>query len=348
LLLICRTGETKLRDLRDSLLVLSCLLACSSTGFEAAAEELFSETQRHMGTDITIRLVAADRMVAEAAFKAAFARVATLEKVMSDYDAESEVSRLVLQSPMKAPASISLDLWRVLGRAREISQASDGAFDVSVGALSRLWRRARRQKKMPSADRLQQARKTIGYQGVVLGSERPTVQLKRAGVRLDLGGIGKGFAADEVLTQLKKMGFPIALVDAGGDLAIGAAPPGKKGWRIGVAPLEADGPPSRFLELSNCGIATSGDAWQFVEIEGRRYSHILDPHTGVGLTTRSSVTVIAADATAADGLASAVSVLGPSKGLALVAGFEGASALVVQAASPGVRTWKSCHFPGKE
>lgn len=300
-----------------------------------------------MGTDITIRLVASDRTVAEAAFKAAFARVATLEKVMSDYDAESEISRLVLQAPMEAPASISMDLWRVLRRAHEISQTSEGAFDVSVGALSRLWRRARRQKKMPPADRLQQARKTVGYLGVVLGSKRPTIQLTRTGVRLDLGGIGKGFAADEALVQLKKMGCPSALVDAGGDLAIGAAPPGKKGWRIGVAPLEADGPPSRFLELSNCGIATSGDAWQFVEIDGRRYSHILDPRTGVGLTTRSSVTVIAADATAADGLASAVSVLGPSKGVALVSRFEGAATLVVQATSLGVQTWKSCRFPKK-
>ena len=298
-----------------------------------------------MGTDVTIRLVAPDQVTADRACEAAFARVAALEKVMSDYDAESEISRLVLQAPMKGPVTISQDLWLVLRRAQGVSAASEGAFDVSVGALSRLWRRARRQKELPSSERLEQALQSVGYQAVVLGKKQPTIQLQRPGVRLDLGGIGKGFAADAALQQLRKMGLPIALVDAGGDLALGAAPPGKKGWRIGVAPLKADGPPSQFLQLSNCGVATSGDAWQFVEIDGRRYSHILDPRTGIGLTTRSSVTVIASDATVADGLASAVSVLGPQKGLALIERFKGASALVVQASAAGVQTWKSCHFP---
>ncbi len=139
----------------------------------------------------------------------------------------------------------------------------------------------------------------------------------------------------------------MALVDAGGDVAIGVKPPGKPGWRIGVAPLQADGPPSRYLHLAECGIATSGDAWQFVEIGGRRYSHILDPRTGLGLSTRSSVTVIAADATAADGLASAVSVLGPQQGLSLIERFQGAAALVVQSNGQRVQSWKSCRFPGK-
>ena len=341
------TCELKLRDLRYSYPIVICLLALFAGRAKGAAAELFSATQRHMGTDVTIRLMAPDQATADVAFQAAFARVAALEKVMSDYDAESEISRLALQAPMKAPLAISPDLWRVLGRANEISQSSSGAFDVSVGALSRLWRRARRQKELPSRVRLQQARESVGYRGIVLGAKRPTIQLLRAGVRLDLGGIGKGFAADAALGQLRRMGITSALVDAGGDLAIGAAPPGKKGWRIGVAPLKAAGPPSQFLQLSNCGIATSGDAWQFVEIDGRRYSHILDPRTGIGLTTRSSVTVIAADATAADGLASAVSVLGPEKGLALIARFQGASALVVQASKAGVQTWKSCHFPKK-
>ena len=339
--------ELKLINLPVSFRVsiwLSALVAAAAT---VTAAEPFSARQRHMGTDVTIRLVAADQVTADRAFQAAFARIEVLEKVMSDYDAESEISRLVLQAPMKEPVTISQDLWLVLRRAEAISAASEGAFDVSVGALSRLWRRARRQKELPSRDRLKQALQSVGYEAVVLGKKQPTIQLQRPGVRLDLGGIGKGFAADAALDQLRKMGFPSALVDAGGDLAIGAAPPGKAGWRIGVAPLQADGPPSRFLQLSNCGIATSGDAWQFVEIDGRRYSHILDPGTGIGLTTRSSVTVIASDATVADGLASAVSVLGPKKGLALIEHFKGASALVVQASAGEVKTWKSCHFPKK-
>jgi thiamine biosynthesis lipoprotein len=323
------------------------LLLVSHGSLHAQSLQLFTATQKHMGTDVMIRVWAPSGEVAERGFEAAYARVRTLEKVMSDYDAESEISRLVQQAPMQSPVPISADLWQVLQRSEKISRASNGAFDVSIGALSRLWRRARRQKQLPSTERTEQAIRSVGYQAVVLGQDTATIQLKRSGVRLDLGGIGKGFAADAALAELKRLGLQIALVDAGGDLAIGARPPGKKGWRIGVAPLKADGPPSQFLQLSNCGIATSGDAWQFVEIDGRRYSHILDPRTGIGLTTRSSVTVIAADATAADGLASAVSVLGPEKGLALIARFKGASALVVQASKAGVQTWKSCHFPAK-
>ena len=322
------------------------LLLVGTVALNAQAQQRFVATQRHMGTDFTIRLVAPDQATADRGFEAAFARVKALEKVMSDYDAESEISNLVVRAPMKQPVRISEDLWKVLQRAQAVSQGSEGAFDVSVGALSRLWRRARRQKQLPSKERLQEALRSVGYQSVLLGKQQPTIQLKRAGVRLDLGGIGKGFAADAALAELQRLGLKSALVDAGGDLAVGAAPPGEQGWRIGVAPLNAGGPPSRFLQLSNCGIATSGDAWQFVEIDGHRYSHILNPRTGIGLTSRSSVTVIAADATAADGLASAVSVLGPRAGLALIERWKDAHVLVVQATAAGVQTWKSCHFPG--
>ena len=122
-----------------------------------------------------------------------------------------------------------------------------------------------------------------------------TCTLTKPKMKLDLGGIAKGYAADQALAVLKSQGVVSALVDASGDLAIGAAPPGQQGWKIGIAPLEAGSPPSRFLMLAECGVATSGDAWQFVEIDGHRYSHIIDPHTGIGLTTRSSVTVIAPD-----------------------------------------------------
>ena len=323
------------------------LLLVGHGSLSAQSLQPFTATQKHMGTDVIIRVWAPNREVAEQGFQAAYARVKALEKVMSDYDAESEISRLVRQAPMERPVPISADLWQVLQRSEKISVASNGAFDVSIGALSRLWRRARRQKQLPSTERLQQDIRSVGYQAVVLGQDTATIQLKRAGVRLDLGGIGKGFAADAALTELRRLGLRVALVDAGGDLAIGARPPGKPGWRIGVAPLQAEGVPSRYLHLSECGIATSGDAWQFVEIGGRRYSHILDPRTGLGLSTRSSVTVIAADATAADGLASAVSVLGPQKGLALIEKFQHASALVVQSHGQGVQTWKSCRFPHK-
>jgi thiamine biosynthesis lipoprotein len=141
---------------------------------------------------------------------------------------------------------------------------------------------------------------------------------------------------------LQKHGIDRALINAGGDLIAGDPPPEREGWRLGVAPLQPDQPPSRLLVLANCGVATSGDAWQYVELEGQRYSHIVDPRTGIGLTRRSSVTVVARDGMVGDGLASAISVLGPEKGLRLVEQYPDAACriLTVQEGKPVEHTSK--------
>ena len=198
-----------------------------------------------------------------------------------------------------------------------------------MGPVSRLWRRARRQKQLPAADRLREALAGVGYQHLHLNAEGKKAKLAAAGMRLDFGGVAVGFAVDEALAVLKQHGLTRVLVNGSGDMAIGDPPPGEAGWRIGVAPPEPDQPPSRLLRLAHCGVSTSGDAWQYLEIAGRRYSHIVDPRTGVGLTTRSSVTVIAPNGMAADGLATAVSVLGAEKGPALIERTSGAACLMV-------------------
>jgi thiamine biosynthesis lipoprotein len=149
-------------------------------------------------------------------------------------------------------------------------------------------------------------------------------------MRLDLGGIAKGYAGDAALKVFLEHGLQKVINDAGGDLVVGEPPPGKAGWRIGIAPLEkVDGPPSRVLEIKNAAVATSGDAFQFVEIAGVRYSHLVNPKTGLGLAVRSSVTVIAPTRIEADSLASAVSVLGPEAGLELIESTKDAAALIV-------------------
>jgi thiamine biosynthesis lipoprotein len=163
----------------------------------------------------------------------------------------------------------------------------------------------------------------------------------RPGMRLDLGAIAKGYATDEALAVLRRLGLPRALVNASGGISAGAPPPGRDGWRVAVAPLEPDAPPSQFLRVVNGAVATSGDTWQFVEIDGKRYSHIIDPRTGWGLTTHSSVTVLAPDGMTADGLATAVSVLGPQEGLALVEQTPGVAALIVLAGQNGRRVYES-------
>ncbi len=220
----------------------------------------------------------------------------------------------------------------VLKRAEAISQASDGAFDVTVGPVVKLWRRSWRSKEKPEEKTIAEALSRISYKHLSLDPRASTVTLAKPGMQLDFGAIAKGYACDEALRILKEHGFPSALVEAGGDMACGEAPPGKAGWTIEIEALASgSGRSPRLLTVKNCGIATSGDAYQFVEFDGVRYSHIVDPKTGMGLTHRSSVTVVAPDGTTADALASAVSVLGPERGKALVEKTAGAEMLLVSA-----------------
>jgi thiamine biosynthesis lipoprotein len=160
-------------------------------------------------------------------------------------------------------------------------------------------------------------------------------------MQLDLGGIAVGYAIDEVLKLLDLRGITSALIDGSGDIGVSDPPPGTAGWRIGIAPLEADNEPSRFVILRNAAVTTSGDAFQFVEFEGKRYSHIVDPQTGIGLIDRSSVTLIARNCTTADSYTKAVAVLGPVKGLRLIDEIPGAAAIVVRAPDGKVETFES-------
>lgn len=290
------------------------------------ALQRFDYTEIHMGVEARVVLHAPDAATAWHAARAAFDRIAELDSVMSDYRPDSELMRVCADGGTGGRA-ISADLHRVLRRAGEISAASGGAFDVTVGPLTRLWRDARRAGALPEPASIADAMHRAGYEHLVVADTTPAIEFLLPGMLLDLGGIGKGFAADEALAVLAAAGHARSLVDIGGDIAFGDAPPGEAGW-----PVTSAAEPARLLRLANCGIATSGDTEQFVEIGGIRYSHIVDPATGAGLTNRLAVTVIAADATTADALASAVSVLGLRRGRALVEQIEGASVIMVEQA----------------
>src|SRR5262249_5151459 len=162
---------------------------------------------------------------------------------------------------------------------------------------------------------------------VRLDEKHRTAQLLRPGMKLDLGGIAKGYAADEALKVLKRLGVDRALVAAGGDIAVSGPPPGADGWAVAIAPPGDPGPPPEHRVLfRDAAASTSGDAEQFVEIGGTRYSHIVDPRTGLGLTDRLNVTVVASDGTTADSLTKVVSVLGPERGFKIIEATRGASA----------------------
>jgi thiamine biosynthesis lipoprotein len=306
-----------------------------------ASLERHEYAQIQMGMSFKITLYAPDEKTANLAARSAYDRIERLNDILSDYDEKSELSRLSDTADSGKTVAVSDDLWRVLIRSQEVSRDTSGAFDITVGPLVRLWRQARILKTLPAEERLTAARKAVGYEAIRLDEKNRTATLTRPGMRLDAGGIGAGFAADEALAVLKKHGITRALIDASGDVAVGDPPPDKPGWRIGIAPLAAKGPPSRYLTLKNCAISTSGDVFQFVEIAGKRYSHIVDPKTGLGLTTRSSVTLVAKDCTTADAYATAVSVLGPKRGMEVIDRLEGAAAFIVQGSDGKAETHSS-------
>ncbi|MCI0700726.1 MAG: FAD:protein FMN transferase [Planctomycetia bacterium] len=286
---------------------------------------------QHMGTTFRIVLYANDKDTAKKASAAAFARVAELDGIMSDYKKDSELMLLCKKfaTVVGEPVKVSDDLFFVLQKAEELSKKSDGAFDVTVGPVVQLWRLARRTQQLPDSKELAAAMAKVGYKKVKLDAKNKTVQLTTPGMQLDLGGIGKGFAADEALKLLRaKFGIKQALVAAAGDITCGDAPPGKDGWVVDIAPIAKKQKP-RTLKLANASVSTSGDLEQFVEIGGVRYSHILDPKTGIGLTGRRSVTVIAPNGITADSMTKAVSVLPPKIGLKLVEDTPGAAAYIV-------------------
>ncbi|MBK9385738.1 MAG: FAD:protein FMN transferase [Planctomycetes bacterium] len=291
------------------------------------AERRFEFERVLMGVPFRIVAYGADAEAVARAARAAFARVKELNLVFSDYDPDSELRRLVAEAPSQ-PKKISADLARVLLLSRRLWEQSGGAFDPSVGPMVKLWRNARRSGELPTPELLAAARARRGFDDLILDAATETVAFRRPDLAIDLGAIAKGYAADEALAVLRAQGFPRALVDGGGDLSLGEPPPSEPGWRVAVEALDDPERAAAELVLANAAVATSGDAWQYVEIDGVRYAHIIDPETGLGLGERFSVTVIAPTGALADGLATALCVLGPARGPALVALHPGVEAWI--------------------
>jgi len=284
----------------------------------------YQYTQMLMGVQVTITLYAPERSIAERACRSAFDRIAQLEDLMSDYRKDSELMRLCAQAG-GPPVRVSEELYFVLKRAQELARRTDGAFDVTVGPFVQLWRRARRTGQFPTQAEIDEARRYVGYEKMVLNDAERTVQLLVPGMRLDLGGIAKGYALDCALRVLNAHGVRHALLEAGGDIVAGLAPPGTAGWRIEVANAS---PERRWVTLALGAISSSGDTEQYMEYQGKRYSHIVHPRTGWGLTTRVAATVIARDGITSDSLATALCVLGKERGMALIRSVPGARAYI--------------------
>lgn len=279
-----------------------------------------------MATTFRISLHAVSKKKAETAAEAAFTHMASLNAVFSDYEPNSELMRLC-STGVSRPFTASPALFALVSRSLEVSRATDGAFDITCGNLTRLWRRTKRVRKLPPADRLAKALAATDWRAVGLDARTHAITLTKPDMLLDLGGIAKGHAADEGLRILRERGITRALVMAGGDIAIGDPPPGEETWEIKLRTFSKPAPDAaetmETARLKHCGVSTSGDLYQFIEIDGVRYSHIVSPKTGLGLTGRAACSVIAPDATTSDALATAMCVLGRERGEKIAAGLPG-------------------------
>lgn len=297
-----------------------------------------------MGTRFRVVLFAADDARAQLAFDAAFERLRELEACLSDYDPSSELSRLSQASRAPAPGpwiELSSDLARVLTAAQAFARSTDGAFDATCGQSTRLWRRAIRERELPSAADLESARRSTDWTKLELSSEGRAARWNVVGSRLDLGGIGKGYALDEMLASIARLGVSRAMVVGGGDVVAGEAPPGAAGWLVAIdSGAPSDDPTPSYVELRREGLSTSGDAEQRVVLDGRVYAHIVDPRTGIGVGERCAASVLAPSGTQADALATAAVVVGADGVASLAARHPDAEFRVVCGTngSPPVQT----------
>lgn len=255
-----------------------------------------------MGTEFRITISTVDTNEMAAVIRQSFARIDALEQSMSDYRADSELNQLGGSTKWQP---VSPDLHKVLRFSKKLARQSGGAFDPTVAPLTKLWRRAFRQQQFPDQEDIQAARARVQWRDLKISKRRPKVRLRRPDIRLDLGGVAKGYALDVVGGILRDAGFPAFIVDGGGDLLLGAAPVGEAGWTVFF--MGATVHPANW---SNMAIVTSGDTYQYLDYEGLRYSHLIDPRTGLGTINEWKVTVTGPNAMVADGLASTVCVAG--------------------------------------
>ena len=265
--------------------------------FPVSGQKRFEFSHPQMGTMFRIILYTNDSLSGVYASQKAFVRIDELNLTLSDYREDSEVNRLCKTSGEYL--KVSNDLWKILQESVKAATLSKGYFDVTIGPLTQLWRRMKRQKQLPSQQQIDEARAKVGIENLLLNTDNQSVMLKKQGMRIDFGGIGKGFAEDEMMKVLQQNGIKSAMIEAGGNIVVSEPPvDSPKGWEIIIKKKK------HFLK--NCGISTSGDLYQFVEIDGTKYSHILDPKTGVGFTESHQISVITKDGTSSDWLSTAL------------------------------------------
>lgn len=280
-----------------------------STPLLQAQTRKFSYSEMKMGSAFNLIIVSADSNKANHLARKSYELVDSLSHIFSNYDSSSELSKINASAGL-LPYKMSPAMLDLVQKSQYAYIQTKGAYDISIGPLSSLWRNARKAKLFPEASTVLATKKLVSFAQVKINKRLGTIFLPNADMQLDFGGIAKGYIAQWVINYLKANGIQQALADAGGDIVMSGAPLNQKGWLIGVnLPETTDDLLNKKLQLSNCSVATSGDVYQFIEYKGVKYSHIINPLTGYGVTNLRNVTIIAKSGATADWLATACSIL---------------------------------------
>lgn len=301
------------------LLSMSMAPSCSNEG-QPIKKETFV-----MGTKAWITIYSKDRRKALKSINKAFRELYSLDARMSNWKESSEISILNSSGDGK-PHKVSKELFAVIDTALNYSRITDGAFDITARPIVTLWGFEGGKAELPEAEEIEKALKTVGYQNIVINRDSMSVRIPQ-GFELDLAGIAKGYAIDRCKEILKADGFGSALINLGGNIYAIGAPPGKKGWKIGIRDPLGSTDIVGMLSLKDMAVATSGDYENFVELGGKRYGHIVDPKSGYPVEGVLSVTVVAPTAIASDALSTGLFVLGPDKARSVVESLKDVSAV---------------------
>ncbi|MCE7071219.1 FAD:protein FMN transferase [Dyadobacter sp. CY327] len=303
-----------------------------------AQESRYSFEKGMMGSPFKLVFYAKNDSIAKVAAQAAFKRIEKLNELLSDYRDGSEINLLSAQSGSGKWVHVSDELFNILAISQDISEKTDGAFDATLGPVVQMWRHATRKGIFPADSAIRDAMSRTGYKKLKLDAKRKKVLLTQKGMRLDIGGLGKGFAAEEAVKVLRSFDIKSIMMDAGGKIVLTNPPPGTKGWNITIS----NGSDSlKTMPLSHVALATSGPTYRYMEYNGIRYSHIVDPKTGIGLLFHVRTTVISPDGTVADALATAFSVAGIEKSKQMITQFPESRVWLVEKQEEQVAEWNT-------
>ncbi|MBI2485986.1 MAG: FAD:protein FMN transferase [Deltaproteobacteria bacterium] len=301
-----------------------------------------------MGTIIEFKLYCEDRELCKKAISDAHSEVKRLDDMLSNYKADSkltEVNSLAGTGKTRVPQ----EFFELTGRSLFFSNLTGGVFDVTIGKLLELWRKAQQENTLPGAKTLgKTVSECIGFRRIQLYPEKSEIEIKSPCLSIDFGGIGKGYAIDRAVKILKSKGIKSGIVNFGGEIYAIGAPPGKKGWLVGVKNPIKQEDVLTFIEVNDIAVSTSGDYERYFEIGGRRFSHIIDPRTGLPVDSVPSVTVIAENATDADALSTAISVMGKDKSIEVLKGLDRVGVMIVTEEKNKHTIYKNASFQGFE